>query len=268
LQNDEVKGLLAKMQEATRQRLSIGPPMHDGLFVERTAKEEVVATAMTEAVAKAVGVNIVVRPKEVPKIDLEQIFRIDFDSCRFRETEFVSNEHLASQDEIDQSLDEYNRWLSRFFVSIVDEVNLLVAQVYYFPNSDRVQKVVCRTPQDTIKNYADMDIFTIYGGQKRGQTYPLLVWYLRKNLRRHTKEHVEMWTSPEDIANHPNDLNIFGGLMFDERFNEERHKPTPAPFADPFPRGALPRAAAGLKCADQTSILAPDADWRRLEGLA
>ena len=38
--------------------------------------------------------------------------------------------------------------------------------------------------------------------------------------RRHTKEHVNMWTSPEDIQNHPNDLNIFGGLDFDERFRE------------------------------------------------
>ena len=36
LQSDEAKGLLAKITEAQRQRLSIGPPLHDGLFVQRS----------------------------------------------------------------------------------------------------------------------------------------------------------------------------------------------------------------------------------------
>ena len=114
---------------------------------------------MTEAVTKAVGVSIDVRPKAVPCNRVDRAFRIDFTASRFEVGEFVSNVHLTSQEEVDQSLEEYNRWLSRFFVSIIDEVNPLVAQVYYFPGSDRVQKVVCRTPCDTMKNYQDMDIF-------------------------------------------------------------------------------------------------------------
>ena len=58
------------------------------------------------------------------------------------------------------------------------------------------------------------------------------------------------------------------GLDFDERFRNDPVKQAPAPFVDPFPTtGALPRCAAGLSGSAQPSVLAPDAEWRTLEGL-
>ena len=269
LQCDEACGLLAKMQAAARERFSTGPPLHDCLIVAKTHDEEIVASIMSEAVASATGVNVVVRPKSVPPHITDRAFHLNFDTARFREAEFVSNAHLCSQEEVDRSLEEYNRWLRRFFVSVTDEIHPLVAQVYYQQDSDQVQQVICRTPVDTRAIYLDMDIVTkVAMGKKDPTMQPLLLWYLRSNPARHTKEHVNMWTNPTDIANHSNDLNIFGGLDFDERFRNDPAKPAPAPFEDPFPStGALPRCAAGLSGSAQPSVLAPDAEWRTLEGL-
>ena len=269
LQNDEACGLLAKIATAARESFSIGPPLHDCLFVSKAHDDESVAALMSAAVADAVGVNIAVRPKAIPPYIRDSAFHVTFDEARFREAEFVSNAHLGSQEEVDQSLVEYNRWLRRFFVSITDEIHPLVAQVYYFPGSDQVQKVICRTPDDTKTIYLDMMIVTkVVAGkmQDKSATQPLLHWYLKSNPARHTKEHVNMWTNPEDISNHPNDLNIFWGLEFDERFRDDPDKPPKAPCTDPFPDGALPRCAAGVPAGDP-SPLAPDAVWRCLEGL-
>ena len=36
-----------------------------------------------------------------------------------------------------------------------------------------------------------------------------------------------MWTSQEDAAAHPRDLNLFGGLRYDERFHNEKHEKKP-----------------------------------------
>ena len=269
LQHDEARGLLAKMQTAARLRIPIGPPLHDCLFVSKELDEEAVAAAMTQAVAGAVDVQVLVRPKRIPRPIEDRNFHLNFDPARFREGDFVSNAYLTSQAEVDQSLGEYNSWLGRFFVAIIDEINPLIAQVFYSPGTDRVDNVVCRTPKDTRLIFLDMDIVTrVPVGRKGGQSCPLLEWYLRYNPRRHTKEHVNMWTSPEDIEAHPNDLNIFGGLDFDERFRDDPDKPLRAPFRDPLPTsGLLPRCAAGLKGAAQTSVLGADAEWRTLEGL-
>ena len=149
----------------------------------------------------------------------------------------------------------------------------MVAQVYFSPNSDRVKKVVCRTPQGTKQNFYDMDIIAEPSRslKKGSNTIPLLTWYLQKNQGKRTAEHVEMWTSSEDIAAHPNDLNIFGGLEFDERFYSDSERRSPVQFSDPFPAGQLPRLITGLKGASDTrqvSILSPDAEWRSLEGLS
>ena len=76
-----------------------------------------------------------------------------------------------------------------------------------------------------------------------------------------------MWTSPDDIANHPEDLNTFGGLNFDGRYAGEALTGK-VPFCDPFPRGPLPRMLARLKPVDkQVPVSSPDAEWRSLEGL-
>ena len=151
----------------------------------------------------------------------DKAFQLSFAMSRFQDSDFVSNTHLITSDEINMSLAQYNVWLRRFFVCVTDEINPMVAQVFFYPHSDRVQNVVCRTPMHTRQNFLDMDIITEPRScfKKEAKTVPLLIWYLQKNPDRRCAEHVEMWTSPEDVANHPNDLNIFGGLEFDEKFN-------------------------------------------------
>ena len=97
----------------------------------------------------------------------------------------MSNAHLSSQEEVDRSLEEYNRWLRRFFVSVTDEIHPLVAQVYYQQDSDQVQQVICRTTVDTRAIYLDMDIVTKAAvGKKDPTMQPLLLWYLRSNPAR------------------------------------------------------------------------------------
>ena len=261
LQNDEVHGLLAKMKVAANRSVPTGPPLHDCLFVEKSCDNEALAIAMSEAIENAVGVNVEVRAKRIEDPNkTESAFSFQYGTSRFQEKEFASNTHLTTKEEIDQSLGFYNNWLRRFFVSVTDEVNPMVAQVYYFPNTDRVKKVVCRTPQGTKQNFLDMDIITEPPRSltRAPNTIPLLSWYLQKNRGKRSAEHVEMWTSPEDIAAHPNDLNIFGGLEFDERFYSDSTRPDSVQFSDPFPN-------ADQSCVP--SVLASDAEWKKLEGL-
>ena len=270
LQNDEVRGLIAKIGVAASRFVPRGPPLHDCLFVENSCDLESTAAAMSKAVADAVGVDVEVRAKRIEDPTRHQsAFQFEYDRSRFQETDFVANTNLTTKEEIDQSLALYNVWLRRFFVSILDEINPMVAQIYYSPNSDRVKKVVCRTPQGTKQNFLDMDIITEppRSLKKAPNTIHMLTWYLQKNQGKRSAEHVEMWTSPEDIAAHPNDLNLFGGLEFDERFHSDSERRDPVQFSDPFPKaGPLPRSLAGLKGA-RHSILGSDAEWRELEGL-
>ena len=105
------------------------------------------------------------------------------------------------------------------------------------------------------------------GHQAPREDDPTAIVVPAKNAERRTAAHVNMWTSPEDIARHSEDLNVFGGLEFDSRFSHDSDKPSPTPFSDPFPSGALPRAAAGLKpTPTQSAITGPNAEWRDLEG--
>ena len=183
----------------------------------------------------------------------------------------VPNAHLTSQEDIDKSLAEYDRWLRHFFVRIIKETNPMVAQVDYFPGSDRVQSVICRNPADTKGTFLGMDIVVEASGDpKKGPTKaPLLTWYLRQNVERRTAAHVNMWTAPEDIAKHPDDFNIFGGLEFDDRFASDGSAAVSVQFSDPFPTGALPRACAGLRpTQDQAPFTGPEAEWRTLEGVS
>ena len=71
--------------------------------------------------------------------------------------------------------------------------------------------------------------------------------------------------TPEDVEAHPHDLNLYGGLVFDQRFHADLDRPPSESFREPFPdNGALPRACAGVA---PPPIAGPDAEWRRLEGL-
>ena len=229
--------------------------------------------AMSDAVLQASGVLVDVRHKEVTPYaaDEREAFRLSFNSAAFDEKEFVTNSQFAEQKDIDRSLAEYNRWLSRFFVCIVGETHPMAAQVEYYPDSDRVRKVTCRHPDDTNKTFPEMKIVVEASAdpKKQATTAPLLHWYLRLNMSRRTAAHVNMWTSPEDIAKHPDDLNVFGGLTFDSRFARENPCPLRTePMEDPFPAGALPRAAAGLKPTHAPpSLTSSEAEWRSLEGL-
>ena len=269
LQHDEALGLLAKVQTAARLHIQMGPPLHDCLFVSKSVDEETVAATMSHAVADAVGVQVQVRAKSIPRVLEDRTFQLTFDRARFQQTDFVSNVHLASPEDVAQSLEQYNAWLHRFFVNITDEVSPIVAQVYYTTDTEQVQKVVCRSPGDTQLIYPNMNIITEAPvGRKAAEKVPLLKWYLRMREDHHTKRHVNMHTSPDAIRDHPHDLNIFGGLEFDGRFSDEFSNPSRTPFQDPFPtEGALLRCVAGLKGSMQASLRGTDAEWRTLEGL-
>ena len=67
--------------------------------------------------------------------------------------------------------------------------------------------------------YVEMNIITeVPVGKKAAEKVPLLKWYLRMREDHHAKQHVNMHTSPEEIRAHPHDLNIFGGLEFDQQY--------------------------------------------------
>ncbi len=221
LQEKEVLGLLAKMNVAARYGASCGPPLHDCLFVEKSVCLPSLAAPMTEAVFETFGVRVQVRQKEVEPYTAEPVtFHLHINSAKFDDREFVPKTHLTSQDAIDSSLAEYNRWLSRFFVCIIKEINPMVAQVFYYPGTSRVEQVICGNHDDTKTTFLDMRIAVeaSVDPKKVPTTSPLLTWYLRLNMERRTAAHVNMWTSPEDIAAHPEDLNIFGGLEFDSHY--------------------------------------------------
>ena len=270
LQEKEMLGLLAKMKVAERYGASCGPPLHDCLFVEKSACSESMAAAMSTAVFAALGVAVQVRPKELETRGVDpDAFHLRFKGAQFDDKDFVPNTHLTSAEAIEASLAEYNRWLGRFFVCVVKEKNPMVAQVFYYSGTDRIQEVICRSHEDTKATFLEMRVVVEASNdpKKPPATSPLLAWYLRLNIRRRTAEHVNMWTSPDDIANHPEDLNTFGGLGFDGRYASEPATER-VPFRDPFPRGPLPRMVSGLKPVDaQVPVASPDAEWRGLEGL-
>ena len=174
----------------------------------------------------------------------------------------MKHEHL------DDSLRQYQRWLSRFFVSITDESSAMAVQIFYFPGTERIQKTVCRSPKETGRTFPAMMIAVARYPNGDYVFKPLLEWYFTGNLRR-TAHRINMWTTPEDIAAHPRDLNVFGGLRFDARLEAEGVAERVV-FSDPFPAGLLPRSARGLQQQELSGaqrFVAPNAEWRRLEGL-
>ena len=167
LQEREVLGLFAKMKVAARHGVSCGPPLHDCLFVEKSASLPGIAAAMSGAVFETLGVRVLVRQKELePYTPEPAAFHLQFNSAKFDEKDFVANTHLASQEAIEASLAEYNRWLSRFFVCIVKEINpsLRITTVPRTPPA--VRGLVNIRGQVVLV----MDLAVIFGRQQRPVT--------------------------------------------------------------------------------------------------
>ena len=100
-------------------------------------------------------------------------------------------------------------------MALVKKKTPVIAEIIYQPNTDRIQNVICRTPTETRENYADMLIAPC-----AKKTVNLLKWYLKHPDRR-TADTLQMWPSQQDALDNPKDLNIFGGLPFDERYENE-----------------------------------------------
>ena len=191
-----------------------------------------------------------------------------FNHDRFEEGDFSCNDGVSTNG-LRASLAAYASWLGRFFVCITDEKSAITAQVFYYAGTERVDRVVCRSPKETMRTFPSMLVVVGFKGDGSPAYKPLLEWYIYGQSGRRTARHVNMWTTPEDIAANPHDLNIFGGLRWDERLAAEGPLERVA-FSDPFPAGALPRAILGLRPASPSSraaTAADDAEWRALEGL-
>ncbi|MBP59914.1 MAG: hypothetical protein CMJ62_00185 [Planctomycetaceae bacterium] len=230
LQEAEVHGLMAKLETAEEFGRGTGPPLHDCLFIEKGRDLMAMAEAMSATILASTGtkVKIAVKELEVPQIAAQPVFKLDFNRSVFDEKDFRRNKGLNTDENIAVSLEEYDRWLRRFFVAVVKEKDPIIAELAFIPGTDRISKIICRSPERTMRNYLKMDI-QIGKNKNTG----LLAWYLELNPERRTADQLQMWTSPEDAAAHPRDLNIFGGLRFDERhFQEGGAK---IPFLDPFP---------------------------------
>ena len=67
---------------------------------------------------------------------------------------------------------------------------------------------------------------------KPKKSEPLLAWYIRDERRRE-KHRIGVYFTQAEERKHPNDLNVFGGTPFDERFENDPPQERTA-FADPF----------------------------------
>ena len=260
LQSMECKGLMAKMQVARRFNVALGPPLHDGLFVERLSdmrKLEELANAMSVAASKSTGAQVEVEMKQLPAAALETGFELFFDRDTFKDTDFQSNMHLLDDRTIEQSLDTYNRWLSRFFVAVLKQKKPQVVEIIYHESSDWIQQVIPRSYEDTKKIYLNMDIFI---STEQERPTKLFEWFLERNIKRRTAARVQMWVRDEDIRAHPQDLNLYGGLPYDDRLEREcgsaQKTPLEHPFHEPF-----------VDARDAPTRRKREPDWRDLEGL-
>ena len=144
LQDLECKGLLAKMRVANEQGIARGPPLHDGLFVERRdpAVLTELARAMSREVSAVTGARITVDVKEIPAAPIENAFVFDYNRASFTETDFKSNLDLEDEYAIAQSLQAYNSWLSRFFVAVLKTKNPEIVEIEYFESTDRLKRII------------------------------------------------------------------------------------------------------------------------------
>ena len=200
-------------------------------------------------------------------------FRLDHARDRFVENDFRSNFHLArlkNDVRLQESLDEYTRWLRRFFVCIVEHSTDVVAQIIYYEDSDRIREVICRPPKVLMRTFPTLRIALGLqtSPKKEPPSVPLLEWYI-EGVHRRTARHINMWTTPEDIARNEHDLNLFGGLRFDGRL--AREGVVKAAFADPFPTARVARSVRRLSptppdVSSAAAFASPGAEWRQLEG--
>ena len=259
LQELEVRGLFAKIWTAQEQGVAVGPPLHDGLFVARlpdARKLEELARAMTTAVCNSTGTHIEVEIKDIPSAALETGFELAYDRDTFKDTDFRSNRHLDDDCAIVQSLDTYNRWLSRFFVAVLKHRKPEVVEIIYYPGTDRIQRVIPRSYADTKTIYLNMDIVT----EADAKPTKLFEWFLERNVGRRTAHRVQMWVRDEDIRANPHDLNLYGGLPYDDRFEKECDAATKTPFEHPFPEPFVDARHDAARAKRET-------DWRDEEGL-
>ena len=208
---------------------------------------------MSEAVASATDVNIVVRPKSVPPHITDKAFHLKLDTARFREAEFVINAHLSSQEEVDRHRGD----------SPTGGAGVLSTG---FRSSAAGDMPHDRGHAGDILGHGHRHEGS--GGEERPHdaASAILVLAIQSCAARHTNEHVNMWTNPADIANHPNDLNIFGVSTSTNasemtRSNRRRRPswiPSPPPERSP---AALPgcQARRNLQC----SLMTPSGEpWR------
>ena len=173
---------------------------------------------------------------------------LHFSKDSFNEKDFLTNAGL-DDDTLKASLDAYAQWLRRFFVAIVKKKTPIIAELEYIPGTDNIKEIICRSPRDTLLTYPDMSIYT--SSNEKAKPIGLLTWYLKQYPDRKTADQLQMWPNPQDAKAHPKDLNIFGGLPFDKRYEQEEPL-TKTPFHDPFPT-APP--------------IFPRKTWRDVEGL-
>lgn len=246
LQSLECIGLLTKMRVAREHGVTVGPPLHDGLFVDKHVDRQKLIDlchTMSREIRMATGANVEVELKDVPSAPLDIAFQFPYDRDTFRDSDFRSNLHLQDERAIVHSLDVYNAWLSRFFVCILKQKKPEVVEIEYFEKTDRIKGFIPRSYDDTKKPYLFMEIYT----NDSDKPTKLFDWFLDRNPARRRADKIKMWVTEQDRMEHPNDLNIFGGLPYDARFFDEG-VPQRFAFVLPFPGGK-------------------EADWRSQEGL-
>ena len=177
--------LLAKLETAEQFGRGVGPPLHDCLFAEKGRDLMAMSEAMTAAILASTGIDvkIAVKELEVAQIAAEPVFKLDFTPSVFDEKDFRTNKELNADEHITESLGEYSRWMRRFFVAVVKEKDPIIAELAYIPGTDRISKIICRSPERTMRNYLKMEIQI-----GKNKTTGLLAWYLELNPERRTAD--------------------------------------------------------------------------------
>ena len=255
----------AKAREAMEAYFSngLGPPMHDGVSVLKHGLEspETVAEKLSEVVTAALGYKMSVHHEEMESVQLQNM-------CSFSRKDIVSNyqSYYKSKEEFDATLTALAHQLSRYFVCMTKMETDAVVELEYAPGGDRISKHIIRTSAKTTQTHPGMIIVTqverteatdiegkpildragkptfVYTPKKYES---LLAWYIRDERRRE-KHRISVYFTAAEARKHPNDLNVFGGLPFDERFENDELEQERRAFVDPFDE---------------------EPDWTALEGL-
>jgi len=264
LQSLEFEGMCRKLAICKEYGVAVGPPLHDALFVDPNVDPELLKALcrkMSDAIAEHTGAKIDVEIKSLPAAPIENMFELSHNKDTFRDTDFRGNLDLDDDYSIAQSLEVYNAWLSRFFVSILKVKRPEIVEIVYYPGSDIIKRHISRTPDDTKRMYTRMEIIT----EREGKPVKLLEWYLEYNASRRTADRIQMWTALADEQANPDDLNLYGGLPYDARFRRELcgSEPPRVAFEDPFPAPFLDFEGVSPERREEAS----EPSWRDQEGL-